>query len=181
MEIAEETNRFSPNPPLSSPSTPTPRGALGACHPGVGAPRGCAGAGGGRWSGLGSFQRPLVSRGPFTCSRAGAAVPGAGSCQLPEVSGKLLWETKTSPFPQAWQGPLQARGCIAADTPRVPHAVHRSALGPENHSLGYPPLRPPRSPAPFLCTPGEFGLPCLTDAQLLQISFWVKAKTVESW
>lgn len=161
MEIAEETNRFSPNPPLSSP---TSRGALGVSpSPGVRARRGCEGTGGGRWSGLGSFQSPPVSRRPFTCLRDSAAVPSAGSCQLPEVSGKLLWETEKSPFPQAWQGLLQARGWSAADTPRVPHALHQSALGPEKHSPGCPPLHPPRSPSPFLGTPREFCLPCLTE------------------
>lgn len=94
--------------------------------------------GGGRWSGLGSFQSPPVSPRAFTCLRDSAAVPGAGSCQLPEVSRKLLWETEKSPFPQAWQGPLQARGRSAADTPRVPHALHQSALAWRNVLQGVP-------------------------------------------
>lgn len=174
MEIAEETNRFSPNPPLFSPSSPYFPGRLGRLAiPEVRARRGCERTGGGRWLGLGSFQSPPVSRRPFTCLGDRAAAPGAGSCQLPEVSGKLLWRLRNLPSPKHGRdGSKHGAGALRTP-PGYLRALHQSALGPEKHSPGCPhagvqspPLHPPRSPCPFLCTPEEFCLPCLTEGWL---------------
>lgn len=151
MEIAQETNRFSPNPPLPSPHPPHITGRLGGSPPPGsgpgGAVRGPEGAGG-----------PGVLPETPGLPRASHLLEGQCSCpwlwllSAAESLRKNAWGDQEIPPSSMHERDPRISSQNQAGVLQIPPAhpmlfqtLHQSALGPEKHPLECPLPHSPRS------------------------------------